>query len=185
MIKLPPTAPSAFHAEFTNFDQLVSNLTGIQSVHTVHGIMLQVIQGDQEDRGGTIIGMLFVETKQRSLESGPRFNIKMSSYPLRKSHCGDQTVVRSSYLHNGISYTGKMSSLYWIRAQMLPSVSQTSVIQLKIHRIVVITQHIHMVKIIYGKWEWNIFSGCWYRRNAVPRTKDQEGQVLYQWLALH
>ena len=49
---------------------------------------------------------------------GPWFNIKMSSYQYRKSHCGDKTVVRSSYLHNGISYTGKMSSLYWIRAQM-------------------------------------------------------------------
>ena len=40
----------------------------------------------------------------------------MSSYQYRKSHCGDKTVVRSSYLHNGISYTGKMSSLYWIEA---------------------------------------------------------------------
>ena len=29
------------------------------------------------------------------------------------------TVVRSSYLHNGISYTRKMSFSYWIRAQML------------------------------------------------------------------
>ena len=48
--------------------------------------------------------------------SGPRFNIKTSSYQYRKSHCGDKTVVRSSYLHNGISYTGKMSSLCWIRA---------------------------------------------------------------------
>ena len=47
---------------------------------------------------------------------GPRFNIKMSSYRYRKSHCGDKTVVRSSYLHNGISYTGKMTSFYWIRA---------------------------------------------------------------------
>ena len=44
------------------------------------------------------------------------FNIKMSSYQQRKSNRGDKTVVRSSYLHNGISYTGKMSSLYWIRA---------------------------------------------------------------------
>ena len=44
------------------------------------------------------------------------FNIKMSSCQYRKSHCGDKTVARSSYLHNGISYTGKMSSLYWIRA---------------------------------------------------------------------
>ena len=50
-------------------------------------------------------------------EPGPRFNIKMPSYRYRKSHCGDKTVVRSSYLHNGISYTGKMTSLYWIRTQ--------------------------------------------------------------------
>ena len=48
--------------------------------------------------------------------SGPWFNIKMPSYQYRKSHCGDKTVVRSSYLHNGISYTGKTTSLYWIRA---------------------------------------------------------------------
>ena len=47
---------------------------------------------------------------------GPWFNIKMSSCQYGKSHCGDKTVVRSSYLHNGISYTGKMTSLYWIRA---------------------------------------------------------------------
>ena len=33
---------------------------------------------------------------------GPWFNIKMSSYQYRKSHCADKTVVRSSYLHNGI-----------------------------------------------------------------------------------
>ena len=49
---------------------------------------------------------------------GHRFNIKMSPYQYRKFHCGDKTVVRSSYLHNGISYTGKMTSLYWIGAQM-------------------------------------------------------------------
>ena len=48
---------------------------------------------------------------------GPWFNIKMTSYQYRKSHCGDKTVIRSSYLHNGISYTGKMSSLYWISPQ--------------------------------------------------------------------
>ena len=45
---------------------------------------------------------------------GPWFNIKMPSYQYRKSHCGDKTIVRSSYLHNGISYTGKILSLYWI-----------------------------------------------------------------------
>ena len=50
--------------------------------------------------------------------TGPQFNIKILSYQYRKSHCGHKTVVRSSYLHNVISYTGKMISLYWIRAQI-------------------------------------------------------------------
>ena len=38
----------------------------------------------------------------------------MPSYQYRKSHCGDKTILRPSYLHNGISYTGKTTSLYWI-----------------------------------------------------------------------
>ena len=42
--------------------------------------------------------------------SGPWFNIKMS-YQYRKSHCGDKMVVTPSYLHNRISYTGKMAVL--------------------------------------------------------------------------
>ena len=36
-----------------------------------------------------------------------------------KSHCGDKTVVRSSYLHNGITYAGKMASLYCISPLVL------------------------------------------------------------------
>ena len=48
---------------------------------------------------------------------GPWFNMKMPSYQYREFHCEDETVVRSSYLHNGIPYTGKMTSLNWIRAQ--------------------------------------------------------------------
>ena len=49
--------------------------------------------------------------------SGPWFNINMSSYQYMKSHCGDKTILLQSYLHNGISYTGKMISIYWIGAQ--------------------------------------------------------------------
>ena len=60
-----------------------------------------------------------VELQQFELWSGGWFNIKKPSYQYRKSHCGDKTVVRSSYLHNGISYTGKVTSLYWIRAQQI------------------------------------------------------------------
>ena len=55
--------------------------------------------------------------RQGTTRPEPRFNIKMPSYQYRKSHCGDKTVVRLSYLHNGISYAGKMTSLYWIRVQ--------------------------------------------------------------------
>ena len=38
-------------------------------------------------------------------KSGPQFNIKMTSYQYRKSHCGDKTILWTSFLHNGISYT--------------------------------------------------------------------------------
>ena len=40
----------------------------------------------------------------------------MTSYQYRKSHCGDKTNLWPSYLHSGSSYTGKTTSLYWIRA---------------------------------------------------------------------
>ena len=58
------------------------------------------------------------------VNTGPWFNIKMTSYQYRKSHCGDKTILRPSYLHNGISYTGKMSSLYWITPQIANHISQ-------------------------------------------------------------
>ena len=61
-----------------------------------------------------------------AIRTGPWFNIKTSSYQFRKSYCGDKTVVGSSYLHNGISYTGTMSSLYWIGAQVSCKVSISS-----------------------------------------------------------
>ena len=56
--------------------------------------------------------------------TGPRLNIKISSYCYRTSHCGDKTVVRSSYLHNRISYTGKIFILnqppdWWMKEQYL------------------------------------------------------------------
>ena len=56
---------------------------------------------------------------------GGWFNIKMTSYQYRKSHCGDKTILRPSYLHNGISYTGKMASLYWISPQGAVSIRKT------------------------------------------------------------
>ena len=48
----------------------------------------------------------------------PQFNIKMPHYQYRKSHRGDQMILRPSFLHNGISYTDK-TSLYWISLQIV------------------------------------------------------------------
>ena len=56
------------------------------------------------------------ECKTVRMRPGGRFNMKMTSYQYRKSHCGDKTFLLPSYLHSGISYNGKMTSLYWIRA---------------------------------------------------------------------
>ena len=53
------------------------------------------------------------------IRPGGWINIEMPSYQYRKSHCGDKTILRPSNLHNGISYTGKMTSLYWIRALLM------------------------------------------------------------------
>ena len=63
-----------------------------------------------------LVCMLLPHWKLMFLVTWALFNIKMSSYQYSKSHCGDKTILRPSHLHNGISYTGKMSSLYWIRA---------------------------------------------------------------------
>ena len=64
-------------------------------------------------------GIAWLHDTQRASTYGPRFNIKMTSYQYRKSHCGDKTILRPSYLQNGISYTGKTTSLYWIRALVI------------------------------------------------------------------
>ena len=61
---------------------------------------------------------------------GGWINIKMSSDQYKKSHCGDKTILRPSYLHNGISNTGKTASLYWIRALLLGLKSSNMPLQL-------------------------------------------------------
>ena len=48
--------------------------------------------------GPSVLQDLYFQVKS----PGPWFNIKMSSYQYRKSHCGDKTIFRPSYLHNGI-----------------------------------------------------------------------------------
>lgn len=57
-----------FHSEFDNFDQLLNTVTGKDSVHTAHGIILQNIAGPSESHIGQCIEMPSIEKrKQRSL----------------------------------------------------------------------------------------------------------------------
>ena len=61
-----------------------------------------------------IRSLLWIFTR---IEPGPWFNIKMSSYQFKNSHCGDKTILYLSYLRYGISYTGKTPSFYGISPQ--------------------------------------------------------------------
>ena len=66
----------------------------------------------------------------------------MSSYQYRKSHCGDKTILRLSYLHNGISYTGKTTYLYWIRAMVFTELHEMGhVSQVAITNIIIMTPY--------------------------------------------
>ena len=57
--------------------------------------------------------------------SGSWFNKKCPLTSKGNPHFGDKTVLRPSYLHNEISFTGKTSSLYSIRAQVCYSLHIT------------------------------------------------------------
>ena len=91
------------------------------------------------------------------MEPGGWINIQMPSYQYRKSHCGNKTILRPSYLHNGISYTGKMTSLYWIRAQTLLLSGHSSLL---LHEFITYLKQVDMV---YNKSQW-----CgWYGDSAI------------------
>ena len=60
------------------------------------------------------LNIMFVRSCLPQMRYGPCFNIKMSSCQYRNFHCEVKTVVRLSFHHNNISFTGKMASLYWI-----------------------------------------------------------------------
>ena len=51
-----------------------------------------------------------------------QFHLKILSLQYRKSHCGDKTILWSSYFHSGIYFTCKVISLYWISNTLCCSV---------------------------------------------------------------
>ena len=86
----------------------------------IAGIYNTIIHKKNNRYNDTTSVRLYIHEQHPISRPGPWFNIKMLSYQYRKSNCGDKTVVRPSYLHNGISCNGKMTSLYWIRALVVP-----------------------------------------------------------------
>ena len=84
----------------------------------------------------------FIWSESWRTDPGGWFKIKMSSYLYRKSHCGDKTVARSAYLHNGISYTGKMTSLNWIRDQLFQFNSSSAFVKFTGKRIIYVVSYV-------------------------------------------
>ena len=80
-------------------------------------------------------------------------------------HCGDKMILRPFYLHNGISYTGKMTSLYWIWALVPHSVLQTLTSNFPSHG--AFTIHISIWKSISAPW-W-VYS---HTRSMTPRLTN-------------
>ena len=62
-----------------------------------------------------------VTMKVQNKDQGPDSIWRCHLTSMRKSHCRDETILRPSYFHNGIFYTGKAVSLYWIGAQAMYS----------------------------------------------------------------
>ena len=121
-----PQKASVFHSEFDNFDQLLNTITGKESIHTAHGIMLQDISGFPEDHGGVVVKISSVEKqKSRSL------NFEASPLPecyiaVRKS---PKMILNQKVYPGGVTafHEDALTQLLWILARMDGSKTQQSV----------------------------------------------------------
>ena len=96
----------------------------------------------------------------------------MTSYQYRKSHCGDTTILRPSYLHNEIIYTGK-TSLYWIGAlsikikkTLFNPFSAITVCTVRCRYNVV--QYVMILHTILQPQQQNIFEHLWTHKRQPP-----------------
>ena len=102
------------HWWFNCFFRLQSVTTAKLCIACIHWVNPPVTGGFPSQRASNVVSIPKSWCHRVHEWEGQNFPPgKMSSYQYRKSHCGDKIVVRSSHLHNGISYTGKMASLYW------------------------------------------------------------------------
>ena len=104
--------------------------------------------------------VIILQRSPTGLDTGPWFNKKLSSYQYRKSHCGDKTVVKSSYLHNGISYTDKMASLYWINP-LVACLFRARIVMYRMLAVIIM----HEIKTLYmriNSVQHSKYHGCWW-----------------------
>ena len=97
--------------------------------------------------------LFFVVLRKWNKTPRPQFNVKMPSYQYRKYRCGDKTVMTSSYLNNGISYTvatNLIQKLYAIKIISEPNISQ---IFLNYYSFGMGQNH---VLILVTKWSWSV-----------------------------
>lgn len=122
-IAVNPITPSVFHSEFDNFDQLLSVVHGLSSVHTAHGIMLQEVEGT--NHGGAYRTMPSIpRTGERSLnltqEDLPECFItqrKSPPYAIKHLTVGGEDALERV----------KSSSLHWILLRKYSSMSDQEV----------------------------------------------------------
>ena len=133
--------------------------------------------------------------------SGGWFNIKMTSYQYRKSHCGDKTILQPSYFHNGISYTGKTTSLYWIRALISMNVLGDTVSYQTINMILYVLFKYKndssallfsyvccygfvtcMRVLIVAVWSFVFLNGMTVLLKVYPGWFTKHGQICASWL---
>ena len=89
-----------------------------------YGKISQCITTTKHSKAKTVCIFLGIYCRRRhsvqndAHETGPWFNIKMSSYQYRKSHCGDKTVVRSSYHISTVEFPKLVR--WYLRIQSAP-----------------------------------------------------------------
>ena len=112
----------------------------------------------------------------------PSFNITVSYCRYRKSHCGDETVLISSYLHNGISIASKMASLHWTNPLTTPIAlymdAQGTMINLK-----VITERVALKNDITKRVTVKLSSDIWHYWTAHTQEQvpQKDGVKLFRW----
>ena len=93
--------------------------------------------------------------------------LALIQYKNRKSNFGDKSVIRSSYFHNGISYTGKNTSMYWIRALLMPPARESAAMIL-----ILFTWNTPIRKskdYVYGIWGYKVL-GIWKGYYRVKKS---------------